>query len=223
MDSQSISEPSMASSGEEANEAVVDTDDEELQEELHDALEIQQRSKANVRKHYKTYRESRKKVREIKKTRQPYMPMVALPPGEEQPPAASAPVIKPTFKYDRKGRGAAEGRRGDGGRQRKEDVHLFLQSQVLIEFSYMVCEDDTVEDGELEIFLASVPCTSSVIGERAAERLKRFLASRGVQGPESLELPPVQLRQFNGARTTSSRGLKWTICLGKLWARSPPT
>ena len=40
-----------------------------------------------------------------------------------------------------------------------------------------------------------------------ADRLTKFLASRGVQELESLDLPPVQLRGFDGARTTSSKGL----------------
>ena len=83
-----------------------------------------------------------------------------------------------------------------------------------------------VDDNDLEIFLSSAflgcavidtGCTPSVIGEKTAEDLVVYLSSRGAQGPESLVLPPVQLRGFNGARTTSRQGLKWLVKIGDLW------
>ena len=71
----SIDEPSDLS--EEIQEADEETDDEELEE----AYEIQKKAKANAKKAFRNYKDSRRKVREIKKDRQPYMPVVAIPPG----------------------------------------------------------------------------------------------------------------------------------------------
>ena len=226
-DSPSMSEPSLRSSGEEAMEADLETEDEDAQEEIMAAYEAQKKAKEGVKRHFKNYRDQRRKVREIRKTRQPYMPVVALAPDGQGTSAAAVaagqPQMQPTFRYDRKGK--PDGRKRDGTKPKREDVHL-LQGQILTEFAYVVASEQTASESEVEILLASIPeghaildtgCTSSVVGERTADRLAKFLTSRGVQGPESLDLPPVQLRGFNGARTTSSKGLRWTICLGKLW------
>ena len=197
-------------------EAELETEDEEVQEELLAAYEAQKKAKDGVKKHFKNYRDQRRKVREIRKTRQPYMPVVALAPDGPGAQAAAAVAgqsqLQPTFRYDRKGK--PDGKKREGTRPKKEDVHL-LQGQIMTEFAYVVSFEPTASDSEVEVLLASIPeghaildtgCTSSVVGERTADRLAKFLASRGVQGPESLNLPPVQLRGFNGARTTSSRG-----------------
>ncbi|CAE7357072.1 RE1, partial [Symbiodinium sp. KB8] len=226
-DSPSMSEPSLRSSGEEAMEADLETEDEDAQEEIMAAYEAQKKAKEGVKRHFKNYRDQRRKVREIRKNRQPYMPVVALAPDGQGTSAAAVaagqPQMQPTFRYDRKGK--PDGRKRDGTKPKREDVHL-LQGQILTEFAYVVASEQTASESEVEILLASIPeghaildtgCTSSVVGERTADRLAKFLTSRGVQGPESLDLPPVQLRGFNGARTTSSKGLRWTICLGKLW------
>ncbi|CAE7223028.1 RE1 [Symbiodinium sp. CCMP2592] len=225
-DSPSLSEPSLPSSDAEAYEAELETDDEDVQEQMLEAYEMQKRAKEGVKKHFKNYKDQRKRLREIKKTRQPYMPVVALAPGasgDGTAVAAQPAAMQPTFKYDRKGRG--DDKKKGASRARKEDVHL-IQSEILTEFSYMITTEEPALTEEIEVFLASIPqgnavidtgCTSSVIGEKSAKRLAEFLATRGIQGPESLDLPPVQLRGFNGARTTSSKGLRWTIRLGNLW------
>ena len=38
--------------------------------------------KAGIQKHVKTYKEARKKMKEILKSRRPYYPLVAMPPGD---------------------------------------------------------------------------------------------------------------------------------------------
>ena len=62
-------EPSFAGAEDEVHEADLETEDSEVQEELVNAV-------ANVRRHFRTYKQSRKRVKEIKKSRQPYMPVV---------------------------------------------------------------------------------------------------------------------------------------------------
>ncbi|CAE7032082.1 GIP [Symbiodinium natans] len=239
LESPSMSEPLVGSSGDEAFEADFDTEDDEATAAMQDAFEMQKQAKANVKKHFRTYKESRKKIREIKKSRQPYMPVVAIPPEDAGLGSAAATqgTMQPTFKYDRKQRTRQEPQRG--GRARKEEVHM-LNTVTMTEFSYMITEEAFENSGdsdlqeeptsgprlEVDVYLASVPqgyavidtgCTSSVIGAETAKRLSQFLMDRGIQGPESLTLPPVQLRGFNGARTTSSQGLKWLVQLGNLW------
>ena len=151
---------------EEIQEADEETDDEELEE----AYEIQKKAKANAKKAFRNYKDSRRKVREIKKDRQPYMPVVAIPPGSSATPD-SLPV-QPTFRYDKKDakKGGKGGRRGN-----KEEAH-FVRGEVISEFAYMV---QTEEATELEILAVDIPmgmaildtgCTASVIGEETAAR-----------------------------------------------------
>ena len=215
-ESQSMSEPSLVPSDEEVYETDLETEDDETAAELQEIFEAQKKAKANVKKFYRDYRTSRKKVKEIKKSRQGYMPVVAVLPDDPGPSRAQAAV--PTFKYDRKG-GKEDGRRKPN-RPKKEEVNI-LSSQALTEFAYMLSE----APDDLEIYLASVPCgsavidtgcTSSLAGKITASKLEKLLAERGAQGPESLELPPVQLKGFNGAKTTSKEGLRWTVKLGNL-------
>ena len=111
---------SLQSSGAEALEADLETEDEEVQEELLAAYEAQKKAKGGVKKHFKNYRDQRRKVREIRKTRQPYMPVVALAP--DWPVAFSAAAaaghsqLQPTFRYDRKGKPDGKNREGIGPR-----------------------------------------------------------------------------------------------------------
>ena len=72
--------------------------------EIEEVYELQRKAKLQVKKGMKTYKETKKRVRELKKQRQPYYPVVAIPPNEQQQPGASSqpPVQKQTFKYDRK-------------------------------------------------------------------------------------------------------------------------
>ena len=220
-----MSEPIFECSSSEAALEVNDfTDDDEAIYELQDAYEAQP-SQGHVRKNYRSYKESKRKVKEIRKSRQPYLPVVAVPPDDQG-------TVKPTSRYDWKTRGGKDDRKRDKGR--KEEVNM-VSSSVMTEFGYMVTDepagnDETapaeVDGDDLEIFLSSVPlgcavidtgCTSSVIGEKTAEDLAVYLSNRGVQGPESLVLPPVQFRGFNGARTTSRQGLRWLVKIGDLW------
>ena len=147
-------QPSLVPSDEEIHEADLEPEDDETAAELQEIFEAQKKAKANVKKFYRDYRTSRKKVKEIKKSRQRYMPVVAIPPDDPGPSRAQAAV--PTFKYDCKG-GKEDGRRKPS-RPKKEEVNI-LSSQVLTEFAYMVSE----APDDLEIYLASVPCGSAVI------------------------------------------------------------
>ena len=83
-------------SSEDANEAEVEIHDDELEE----AYEVKHRAKDQAKKAFKNYRDSRGRVREIRRDRQPHMPVVALAPegaaGQEAQPA------RPTFRYDKK-------------------------------------------------------------------------------------------------------------------------
>ena len=101
--SDTMSEPSLEASSAEAHELAEDgmTDDDEVRESLEEALEIQKKAKANVKKRFRSYKESRKRIQEIRKGRQPYYPVVALVPGSEPTASSSAP-LQPTFKYDKK-------------------------------------------------------------------------------------------------------------------------
>ena len=88
-DSGTLSDPSLGESEQEAHEATLETEDEETILELQDAYETQKKAKANVRRFVKTYRDSRKKVKEIRRSRQPYMPVVAIPPPGDDGGAAA--------------------------------------------------------------------------------------------------------------------------------------
>ena len=187
----SIDEPSDLS--EEIQEAVEETDDEELEE----AYEIQKKAKANAKKAFRNYKDSRRKVREIKKDRQPYMPVVAIPPGSSATPD-SLPV-QPTFRYDKKDakKGGKGGRRGN-----KEEAH-FVRGEVISEFAYMV---QTEEATELEILAVDIP-----MGMAPGHWLHGFRHWRG----DSCEMHRV-LRQerstgASGAPTAASaaEGLQW--------------
>ena len=105
-------------------------------------------------------------MQEIKKGRQPYMPVVALAPGGEVPSAGSAPV-QPTFKYDKKTDKDKPMQKG-----RCEQVNLVSTSSVL-HFAYMVQSESGVSEDELEVLAVSITgCTTSVIGQETADRDK---------------------------------------------------
>ena len=234
--SETMSEPAFeCSSSEAALEMENLSEDDEAVYELQNAYEAPRKAKDGVRKNYRSYKESRRRVKEIRKSRQPYLPVVAVPPDDPGLPSSTAATqgtVKPTFCYDRKSRGEKDEKKK--GKGRREEVNM-VSSSVVTEFAYMVAatavnDDEATSMGDatenLDVFLSSVPrgcavidtgCTSSVIGEDTADDLKAYLSDRGVQGPESLVLPRVQLRGFNGARTTSRRGLRWLVKMGNLW------
>ena len=221
----SLSEPTY--SDDEVNEAAEgDSQEDEDDEDLEEAYEVQRKAKQDAKKAFRSYKESRRKVKEIRKDRQPYMPVVAIPPSSSAMPADAMP-IQPTFKYDRKNEKKNSGNRAKGGRKgRREDVSL-VQGSLVTEFSYMLtAEAPTTEDHD--IFAVTVPaglavidtgCTTSVIGECTARRYQEHFRQRGLPEPVSVTLPPVQLKGFNGVRTTTDRGLRWTVKLGKLWGQ----
>ncbi|CAE7934323.1 RE1 [Symbiodinium sp. KB8] len=217
----SLSEPSL--SGDEVCEAEDESADTEDREELEEAYEVQKKAKQDAKKAYRNYKDSRKRVREIKKDRQPYMPVVAIPPPTSAPLPGDGQPIQPTFKYDRK-TGRMDKAKGGGKRGRREDVSL-VQSELVTEFSYMVTTEDADEH---DVYSVTVPaglavidtgCTTSVIGEETAARYTEYFRNRGLPEPVAVTLPPVQLKGFNGLRTATERGLRWTVKLGSLWGQ----
>ena len=115
-DESSVEEPT-DSYDDEIDEADEESDDEELEE----AYEIHKKAKQSAKRAVRSYKESRRHVRE-----QPYMPVVAIPPGG-QPPVDNLPV-QPTFKHDKKdgkkgGRGGRRGPKEEAGAMRGGNVH----------------------------------------------------------------------------------------------------
>ena len=214
-------EEAMESSSEEILAA---EDDGETDQELQECYEVQKRAKKEFRKQFKTYKESRKKVREIKKTRTPYMPVVALNQDGSMP--NQMPVVKQNFGYERKPQAAKTQpkRKPDSKFQKKEEANLATSSTVT-QFSYMVSACTDVELSE-DVWLMSVPvgfavldtgCTTSLIGMETAESLTKHMASMNWPPPTPCQLPPVELKGFSGNRVQSTEGLKWHVKLGSLW------
>ena len=228
--SSSIEAPmSSTESGEEAmlgetGEKSGDGSDEELQE----VYEMQKKAKRDFKKSFfRTYKESKKRVKEIKKSRSgtPYFPVVAMTPEQAAASSGAAPSQK-SFKYDQK---QMVKRKGDGKSQkqqnpRKEDANMAV-TEVLTEFSYMVEDQFVLGDDVQEILLASIPtgyaildtgCTTSVVGEDTATAYRDLFQQSGYPPPQGVELPPVELKGFNGRKETTNKGLKWTVRLGNL-------
>ncbi|CAE7606331.1 RE2 [Symbiodinium sp. CCMP2592] len=221
----SCSEPSF--SDPEALEADVATGSE-VDEEYEEAYEVHKKAKQDAKRAYRSYKDSRKKVREIKKERQPYMPVVALPAGSANP--ADGLPVQPTFKYDHRKEGRKPDRdrdRAKGGRKgRREEVSM-VHGAVLTEFSYMV-EDQSHEASDADVFATCVPtgmavvdtgCTTSVIGQDTAAKYASLWAQKGLPEPVKVALPPVQLKGFNGMKSLSGDGLRWTVLIGQLWGQ----
>ena len=97
----------------ESEEAFVAAGDEDgdTEQELQEIYEIQKKAKKDFRKSFKTYKESRKKVREIKKSRAPYLPVVAINQPQDAQASGQAPVLRQTFGYDKKTGGKAQPKR----------------------------------------------------------------------------------------------------------------
>ena len=193
-------------------------------EELQEIYEVQKKAKREFRKNFKTYKESRKKVREIKKSRTPYLPVVALNQCGENASSSQAPVVKQNFGYDRKPSGKSAPKKKPDSRfsGKREEANLTTSSVVAEQFSYMVSSRSLTE----EIWLTSVPdgfaiidtgCTTSIVGSETAERYSQYMQSLHWPAPISCQLPPVELKGFNGNREVSTDGLKWTVKLGSLW------
>lgn len=211
-----------------SEEAHIVGDDGETDQELHEAFEIQKRAKKEFRRNFKTYKETKKKVREIKKSRTPYhLPVVALGPEGSAPGPSQQGPVKQSFGYDRKPSQAGRGnpkRKPDGKFNRKEEAHL-AQSSFITEFSYMVSATPSDVISE-EVLLTSIPagyavidtgCTTSIIGSETANQLKNHLRVLGWPQPEECSLPPVELKGFNGVIEETTLGLKWSVRIGTLW------
>ena len=223
--SSSIEEPLSSSEGEALN--VEDGETAQLntssEEELNDVYEIQRRAKKDAKKNIRTYKESKKRVKEIKKNRQPYLPVVALQQQQGETAAGSASSQAPSTarKYEKKTFDKRGAKDRDKGRKppQKQDAHLADVSFVT-EFSYAVQEEES------SVLIASIPigcglldtgCTTSVIGRRTAERYKIFFKQKGFPSPEVVTLPPVVLRGFAGQTQKSTEGWKWPVKLGELF------
>ena len=85
-------------------EAEIDSEDKELEE----AYKVKQRARTQAKKAYRNYKDSRRRVREIKKERQPYMPVVALNPDAAP---ADHGQVKPTEGAVTAGMGPSKGPR----------------------------------------------------------------------------------------------------------------
>ena len=203
-----------------------DEDDSENDEAI-EILEMHKKTKDKFRKAFRSYKDSRKKVKEIRKSRQTYYPVVALNQQSSDATGSSAqvPLQKQQFKYDRKNTAAAKGnpkRKPEKG-ARKEEAN-FTETSFITEFNYMVEVNTTVLSEE--ILLTSIPmdfaivdtgCTTSVIGQECAERMIEFLKQHQLPLPEEKTLPSVELKGFSGEATTTTKGLVWYVKLGTTW------
>ncbi|CAL1165571.1 unnamed protein product, partial [Cladocopium goreaui] len=126
-------------------------------------------AKRDFKKNFKTYKDTKKKVKEIKKSRvgPSYYPVVAMPPdGASSASGSQQTNVKP-FRNDRKEQPKKKGEnRGYKPSSRKEDAN-FTETEVVTQFNYM-----------------------------------------------EITLPAVELKGFNGKTETTTRGLRWTVCLG---------
>ena len=195
--------------------------------EIEEVYELQKKAKLQVKKGMKTYKETKKRVRELKKQRQPYYPVVAIPPNEQQQPGASSqpPVQKQTFKYDRKPSTKPGGPKKPPFKPpRREEANL-AQASFPPDFAYMVQEVFVPLHGsDWEVYIASVPvgcavldtgCTTSIVGHDTATELKKHMLACGHPEPQTCVLPPVELRGFSpGSVIKTSEGLRWTVRLG---------
>ena len=212
-------------SGSEEAFVAAENEDGETDQELQEIYEVQKRAKKEFKKQFKTYKESRKKVREIKKSRSPYLPVVALnQPGDAQP-SSQQPVLRQTFGYDRKPNAKGQPKRKpDSKPGRREEANLATTTMVT-HFAYMTNSavvPDVVPD---DVWLTTVPegyaildtgCTTSICGEETAADLSRFMQSLGWPCPVPCSLPPVELKGFSGNKVESTSGLRWTVQLGNL-------
>eukprot|EP00435_Cladocopium_sp_Y103_P065222 s43_g27.t1 len=228
-DDSSLDVPLSSESGDEvyAGEHEADDQGDSTDEDIQEILEIQKKAKKDFKKNFRTYKESKKKVREIKKSRQPFFPVVAIPP-EGQGGATSSQNVAPqgSKKYEKKVMTKNSKQYPKTPYPRKEEAHLAVGSEVT-EFNYMVnVQQPPMNDSELDVLLASIPAgfaildtgaTTSVVGADTASRYAQHFAAQGFPPPVELEMPPVELRGFSGKVEKTSNGLRWTVKLGELY------
>ncbi|CAL1138301.1 unnamed protein product [Cladocopium goreaui] len=217
----------------------LDSSEEEFRNELEEVYELQRKSKEKFRKSFKTYKETKKRVKELKRNRQPYYPVVALNQPQDasqssQPSQTQVPLQKSTFKYDKKPSSSkpfSKSRQKESGRQSKKEEANMTESILVSSFAYMVEASNSFATSAStwsseEVLLASIPeghaildtgCTTSVIGSETADKFKDFLKKRSLPQPTACELPPVELKGFQGGKVETTTGLRWHVKLGKLW------
>ena len=231
-DDSSLDMPFSSDSGDEVyageHETEVQGQGDSTDEDIQEVLEIQKKAKRDFKRNFKTYKDSKKKVREIKKSRQPYFPVVAIPP-EGQGGASSSQTVAPpqgSKKFEKKVMTKTTKQYPKTPYPRKEEAHVAVGSEVN-EFNYMVnVQLPPMNDSELDVLLASIPAgfaildtgaTTSVVGADTAARYAQHFAAQGFPPPVELEMPPVELRGFSGKVEKTSRGLRWTVKLGELY------
>ena len=134
------------SASEEAFQVAVESESQGsgTEEELAEIYEVQKKAKRDFKKNFRTYKESKKKVRELKKARQPYMPVVALNPDSAQ--AAGSSSVQNVSKPPRYEKKIFDKKSKDSSKKkppRKEDAHLVEiagASEFITEFAYAVLE-----------------------------------------------------------------------------------
>ncbi|CAL1126693.1 unnamed protein product [Cladocopium goreaui] len=214
------------------------TSDEDVQHEIEEVYELQRKAKDKFKKLYRNYKDAKKRVRELKRGRQPYYPVVALSqPADASNATASGsqqaqvPLQKNTFKYDKKpqSKNVSKGKKEGSRPYRREDAHV-AEATMLTSFNYMIEEVATcssTSEAEVpmspeEVLLASVPeghaildtgCTTSVVGSETAH----CLARQDLPPPDECELPPVELKGFKGEKVQTTKGLRWNVKLGDRW------
>ena len=241
-DSSDIPEP--MTSGSDSNDALAvdqqpndddSNDDDDTERELQEIYEVKQKAKRDFKKSFRTYKDSRKRVKEIKKARQPYYPVVALSQPQDQSASGQSSVHssqlpkKSDFKYD-KNRGSSKSlppkRKPGDGKPRREDAN-FAEAEMSSHFAYVVTGNVlALETTSLDVLLASIPdgcaivdtgCTTSVIGHETAVRFIQLFQSLGLPAPAQCQLPAVELKGFSGDKKVTTKGLRWTVKIGNLW------
>ena len=111
-DSSSVDADMLGSADSDASEYALaaenqSSSDEDVKAEIEEVFELQRKAKEKFKKSFKNYKDVKRKVKELKRNRQPYYPVVALnqPPDAGQPSSAAhaqVPLQKSTFRYDKK-------------------------------------------------------------------------------------------------------------------------
>ena len=240
-ESSEIMEP-MTSGSESDHALAVDQPDEMQQDDdynstdrgLQEVYEIKDKAKKDFKRSFKTYKESRRKVKEIKKSRQPYYPVVALSQPQDMPSKSGSSSTsmgqmprKGDFKYDKTKSSVKSSnakRKPNEFRPRREDAN-FTEAEIAEAFAYMVNEVFAGTES-LDVLLASIPdgcavidtgCTTSVVGQQTAERFSKLFQSLNLPIPKPCELPAVELKGFSGDKRVTTKGLKWPVKIGSLW------
>ena len=126
-----------------------DDDDNSTDRELQEVYEIKDKAKKDFKRSFKTYKESRRKVKEIKKSRQPYYPVVALSQPQDMPSKSGSSSTsmgqmprKGDFKYDKTKSSVKSSnakRKPNEFTPRREDAN-FTEAEIAEAFAYMVNE-----------------------------------------------------------------------------------